>query len=110
MGREIEEYVAEIVTGVPDVHFDERRVVDRDPGVVVTEWTTRGTHSGPLAGLPPTGTAFELDGVDVMTVSEEGITSVRGYFDQETFAEQLGLTFPAIVGQFPRLAIGAIKG
>lgn len=109
VGREIADYVAEIVSGVPDVHVDERRVVDSEPGVVVSEWTMRGTHSGTLDGLPPTGNAFELDGVDVMTVSAEGITAVRGYFDQETFAEQLGLTFPEIVGQLPRLAVEAIR-
>ena len=71
--------------------------------------TMRGTHSGTLDGLPPTGDAFELDGVDVMTVSVEGITAVRGYFDQETFAEQWGLRFPKIVGHLPRLAVGAIR-
>lgn len=109
VGREIEEYVTEIVTGVPDVHIEERRVVECDPGVVVSEWTMRGTHSGTLNGLPATGNAFELDGIDVITVSDEGITSVRGYFDQEAFAQQLGLTFPAIVGQVPKLALGALR-
>jgi hypothetical protein len=31
------------------------------------------------------------------------------YFDQESFAEQLGLTFPAIIGQLPTLAVEAVK-
>jgi len=97
------------VTGVPDAPFEERRVGEIDPGVVVSEWTMRGTHSGALDGLPPTGREFELDGVDVITVSDDGIVSLRGYFDQESFAEQLGLTFPAILGQLPKLAVGALR-
>ena len=69
-----------------------------------------GTHSGFLDGLPPTGNRIALDGVSVVTISDDGITSIEGYFDQESFAEQLDLTFPAIIGQLPTLAVEAVKG
>lgn len=108
-GPEIGEYVAEVAAGFPDFRIEDRRVVTADEGTVVHEWTMHGTHSGTIDGLPPTGNTLALDGVDVVTVSEDGITSVRGYFDQKTFAEQLGLTFPAVVGQVPTLAAGAVK-
>jgi predicted ester cyclase len=80
-----------------------------DELVLVAEWTMRGTHSGPFDGLPPTGNEIELDGVDVVTVSDDGITSITGYFDQRAFVEQLGLTFPTVVGQLPTLAVGAVR-
>jgi predicted ester cyclase len=80
-----------------------------EEGVLVEEWTMHGTHSGFLDSLPPTGNRIALDGVSVVTISDDGITSIEGYFDQESFAEQLGLTFPAIIGQLPTLAVEAVK-
>jgi steroid delta-isomerase-like uncharacterized protein len=109
---EIADFVTDTVTGFPDVRFEERRVVTAEEGaelVLVAEWTMRGTHTGPFEGVPPTGNEIELDGVDVVTVSDDGITSITGYFDQRAFVEQLGLTFPAVVGQLPALAVGAVE-
>jgi len=99
-------------TGFPDVRFEEDPVATVDEGaqlVLVTEWTIRGAHEGPFEGLPPTGNGIELDGLEVITVSDDGITSITGYFDGTELADQLGLTFPAIVGQLPTLAVGAVE-
>lgn len=78
-GDEIGESVEETIQGFPDVHFEEDRVmqteIEGEFGLVV-EWTMHGTHDGPLEGLPPTGNAITLDGVDIVTVSEDGITSI----------------------------------
>jgi len=109
---EIADFVTDTVMGFPDVRFEERRVFTAQEGdelVLVAEWTMRGTHAGPFEGLPPTGNELELDGVDVVTVSDDGITSITGYLDQNEVADQLGLTFPAVVGQLPMLAVGAVK-
>lgn len=109
---EVDEFVAETVAAFPDVRFEERRVVTAASGeklVLVAEWTMSGTHAGPFQGLPPTGEAVELDGVDVVTVTDEGIASVTGYFDGTEVTEQLGLTFPAVIGQVPTLAVGAVR-
>ena len=109
-GREIGEWVAETVNGFPDVRFEEQELMSTDlEGVFVLEWTLHGTHNGTFNGLPPTGNAVALEGVDVFSISEEGIESIEIYFDQSSMAEQLGLTFPAIVGQLPKLATGAIR-
>jgi steroid delta-isomerase-like uncharacterized protein len=111
-GREISEYVAGAIQGFPDLHFEEHRTITSEEGdklVIASEWTMHGTHTGTLQGLPPTGNTLALEGVDIATVTAEGITSVTGYFDQKAFAEQLGLTFPRIIGQLPTLAIGAVK-
>ncbi len=109
-GTEIGKWVVETVRGFPDVHFGDHDLLSTDvEGVFVLEWTLHGTHTGPFNGLPPTGNTVELEGVDVFTVSEDGIEFLRVYFDQSSMAEQLGLTFPAIVGQLPTLARGAIR-
>lgn len=108
-GEEIGEWVEETVAGFPDVRFEDHRVLRTDEGVLVVEWTMRGTHTGVFQGLPPTGREIALDGADVITVSEDGFESMRLYFDQSSMVEQLGLTFPAVIGQLPKLAIGAAR-
>lgn len=109
-GEEIEEWVKETTEGFPDVRFEvERRVADHDEGLLFVEWTMYGAHDGPFGPLPPTGQSVELNGVDVISFSDNGITSINGFFDMADFKEQLGLTFPAVIGQLPGLAIGAIK-
>lgn len=51
----------------------------------------------------------EFDGVGVYTISEDGIEPVKICFDQSSKADHLGLTFPANIGQLPKLAIGALR-
>lgn len=107
-GEEIGEWVEETVAGFPDVSFTEDRRVEGD-GVLFVEWTMRGTHDGQFGPLPPTRRSVEVSGVDVVTGGEEGITSITGYLDMSEFRAQLGLTFPEVVGQLPKLAAGAVK-
>lgn len=109
-GDEIADWVAETTAGFPDVQFDvERRVADHDERVLFVEWTMHGTHDGQFGPLPPTGRSVTVNGVDVITFSEDGITAIDGFFDMADFRNQLGLTFPAVLGQLPRLAVGAVK-
>jgi steroid delta-isomerase-like uncharacterized protein len=44
---------------------------------VATWWTFRGTHRGAFAGVPATGKMVEYGGVDLYTVANGKITSVR---------------------------------
>lgn len=108
-GEEIGEWVEETAKAFPDYHFEEGRRVSNEEGILFAEWTMHGTHDGPLDDLPPTHETIELNAVDVVTLSEEGITSITGYFDMSDVNEQLGLTFPAVIGQLPKLAAGAIR-
>ena len=110
VGKEIEEWVEGLVDGFPDVTFEEHRVLSTDEdGVFVVEWTLLGTHTESFQGLPPTDNAVAVDGVDVATISEAGIESLTVYFDQHALMEQLGLTFPTILTQIPKLAVGAAR-
>ena len=60
-------------------------------------------------GLPPTGNTIALDGTSVVEIGPDGIREIRGYYDQKELAEQLGLTFPAVVGQLPTMVVGAAR-
>lgn len=109
-GEEIGEWVEESVNAFPDLHFELQRRISNEEGVLFAEWTMRGTHEGPLNGLPPTHRTIEVGAVEVVELSENGITSLTGYFDMSEINEQLGLTFPAIIGQLPKLAWEKIRG
>lgn len=109
IGEEIGGWVEEIVEAFPDAQFSVDRTTVDEEGVLFAEWTMNGTHDGPLGALPPTHRTVEVDAVDVVMSSEDGITSVTGYFDMAEFKEQLGLAFPTIIGQFPTLLVGALE-
>lgn len=90
-GADLAGYVAGLATAFPDLHFAVEDLVVAGARVVL-QWRMRGTNTGPLPGAPgPTNGSCDLPGVDIITVTDAGITGVVGYFDQKTFAEQLGL-------------------
>lgn len=109
-GEEIAEFVRLSAGRFPDFRFEQRRVLDvPDENARVEEWTMHGTHTGMREGLPPTGNSIALDGASVVELGPDGIRSIRGYYDQQELADQLGLTFPTVLGQLPTMVVGAVK-
>ena len=107
---DLEPFVRETFRGFPDVHFETRARYETDrEGTLVVEWTMHATHTGTFEGLPPTDEHVELDGMERFVVGSEGVTEVRGYFDNREFLAELGLTFPEVVGKVPKLAVGAVR-
>lgn len=102
-GAEHRAYLAEVIEAFPDVEQEVDRVLaSGDPTVI--ESTFYGTHEGELDGIPPTGNDVAVSLVSIVSVSADGITSWRDYWDQQAFREQLGLTVPAVIGHLPRFA------
>ncbi|MFB6210264.1 MAG: ester cyclase [Halobacteriales archaeon] len=99
-GDDHREYLADVIEAFPDISQDVDRVLIAQEATVL-ESTFSGTHKGPLEGIPPTGETATVPLVSIITVSENGITSWRDYWDQQTFRDQLGLTFPAIFHHLP---------
>lgn len=89
-GSAIGAFAAGLFAAFPDLSFEITSNAETGPGVVL-EWTMRGTNSGSLRGLPPTGAQIAQPGIDVIRVQGDKIVSVRGYFDRQTMLEQLGL-------------------
>jgi hypothetical protein len=58
---------------------------------VLVEAVLRGTHLGPLRGLPPTGRSFEMPFLAVFIFDEDKLICERVYFDRATVLEQLGV-------------------
>jgi steroid delta-isomerase-like uncharacterized protein len=85
---EIREVVAAYRTAFPDVHFTiEDQIAEGD--TVVTRYTARGTHLGEFLGVPPTGRACELTGVNISRYSGLQIVEVWETWDVWGLMRQL---------------------
>lgn len=89
-GAAIADFAAGLFAAFPDLSFAINSIAESASGVIL-EWTMRGTNTGSLRGLPPTGACITQPGIDVIRVSGDKVASVRGYFDRQTMLEQLGL-------------------
>ena len=82
--------------GFPDMAFESigAPIIDLGRGRVAHEWRMTGTHTGEgfPPGVPPTGKAFDVSGMDVFEVDAAGrAISVHAYWDVATLLGQLGL-------------------
>jgi steroid delta-isomerase-like uncharacterized protein len=93
--EEIGHAIRGIFTVFPDLTFETRRQYIRD-GLVVQEWTARGTHLGKMtrAGLEvePTGKRVDYRGMDVIPIEDGRVARKDVYSDGVTLLRQLGLT------------------
>ena len=90
-GQALQAWMRQLWAAFPDLSFELARVHAVGDGIVHGEWTMHGTNSGSFHGLPPTGRAVRLPGLDVIEAGPDGITSIRGYFDSAQLPRQLGL-------------------
>lgn len=73
----------------PDITMTvEDQVAEGD--TVVTIWTGRGTHKGPLQDLEATGESITLNGVSIDRFEGEKVIEHREVFDQLGMLQQLG--------------------
>jgi steroid delta-isomerase-like uncharacterized protein len=59
---------------------------------VVTRWTMRGTHTGELMGIPPTGKQVTVGGMQVERIAEGKIVEHWRTSDDLGLLQQLGVT------------------
>jgi steroid delta-isomerase-like uncharacterized protein len=85
--------VAELyTTAFPDLSFEVRATHTPSDDVSVVELVARGTHTGPLDGIPPTGRRAEVVGCNVVEIRDGKIHRERDYYDTGALMQQLGLT------------------
>jgi steroid delta-isomerase-like uncharacterized protein len=96
-GAAIGAYAASLWSAFPDLQFEIERCQALDDTHIMAQWRMRGTNTAPFNGLPPTGRAVELPGVDVIELARDvagepgPIQGVLGYFDSAVVPRQLGL-------------------
>jgi steroid delta-isomerase-like uncharacterized protein len=92
-----------LFSAFPDVSFEIASVGEAAPDLVAAQWVMRGTNTGSMYGLPPTGRQVTLHGADFIRVTGNAIRSVDGYFDAGDVPKQLGLQVvvqPSSIGPF----------
>jgi predicted ester cyclase len=81
-------------TAAPDCTI-EINDLHASPGLVVAEFTARGTHTGPLrtprGEIPPSGNSVELHLCDLIRISNGTTSGSRVYFDMGGLMRQLGV-------------------
>ena len=88
--EEVRSYFEQTRRAFPDQRNELLALHHADDAVLV-EAVVRGTHTGPLRSLPPTGRAFELPILAVFMFEGDGLVCERVYFDSATMLEQLGV-------------------
>ena len=77
-------------TAFPDGRIDLRQIHTAGDTAIV-EFTGRGTHSGDLMGIAPTGRHISIPVITVLTVRGGRIVSEREYMDMAHIVRQLGV-------------------
>jgi len=91
---EVREYFEATRTAFPDQRNELIALHHTDAGVI-TEFDLKGTHQGPLRGIPATGKEFTCRTVAFFLFEEDRLVCERVYFDAATILSQLGLVQPA---------------
>jgi steroid delta-isomerase-like uncharacterized protein len=102
-GAAIGAYAQGLWDAFPDLTFDVVSLGDDSHGLVSAEWLMKGTNTGSLKGLPPTGRSIAVAGADFARIDGEKIISLRGYFDAGAVPRALGLDVivqPSSIGPF----------
>lgn len=84
-------YLQGLWAAFPDLDFTLGEVLRAGDERVLGAWRMHGHHHGPFNGLPPTGRAVDLPGVDLIVTGDGGVRSVTGFFDSALVPRQLGL-------------------
>ena len=90
-------FVTTYQTGFPDgrITIDDQ-IAEGD--VVATRWTGRGTHTGELMGVPPTGREVTVAGITYSRIAEGNAREAWIIWDTLAMMQQLGAvpeTLPA---------------
>jgi steroid delta-isomerase-like uncharacterized protein len=90
-GAAIGAYAESLWAAFPDLSFETVSAMENGDGLLAAEWLMRGTNTGPMNGLPPTGKSIAQNGADFVRVKDGKICSVQGYFDPGVVPRLLGL-------------------
>jgi steroid delta-isomerase-like uncharacterized protein len=90
----VQNYFDDSRTAFPDQRNELIALHHADDGVIV-EFDLKGTHQGPLRGIPATGKAFTCRTAAFFLFEEDRLVCERVYFDAATIMAQLGLIQPA---------------
>jgi steroid delta-isomerase-like uncharacterized protein len=87
---DFKEMLKGLLSAFPDLHFTiEDQVIAGDK--FTTRWTAKGTHTGFLGEIPPTGKAIKISGLILDRVIDDKVIERWELWDQMGMIQQLGL-------------------
>jgi hydroxyacylglutathione hydrolase len=91
----VREFIGGLIGAVPDLEMRVISTTTEDERCGV-QWRLTGTFAGPgsFGGIAPTGAPIELEGFDLITVSDGLIQANDAFTDSMTFARQIGMMPP----------------
>jgi predicted ester cyclase len=89
-GVTVAQSISAFLAGFPDVHFTIEDQIEEGE-LVVTRWTARGTHTGNLFGIPPTGKSMTMPGISIYRIANSKLVEAWVQYDQLGMMQQLGL-------------------
>jgi steroid delta-isomerase-like uncharacterized protein len=81
---------ADLRTAYPDLNFTHEDTLAEGDRVMI-RWIMRGTHNGPLMGIPATGKPVTVAGIDVFRIADGQIVELWQNFDQLGMLQQIGV-------------------
>jgi glyoxylase-like metal-dependent hydrolase (beta-lactamase superfamily II)/predicted ester cyclase len=88
----VREFIGGLIAAVPDMRFEVVSTTTEGERCGV-QWRLIGTFAGPagFAGVTPTGSRIELEGLDLLTIRDGLIESNDAFSDSMEFARQIGM-------------------
>jgi hydroxyacylglutathione hydrolase len=85
-------FLGELIDAVPDLRMEVVSTTSEGERCGV-HWRLRGTFAGPgsFGGVAPTGSTIDIEGFDLVTVSDGLIQHNDAFTDSMTFARQVGM-------------------
>ena len=93
-GDGITEYASLYTQSFPDYQY-EWAVLAASGDAVAVEWLFKGTMTGELAGIAPSGGSCSVRGAHLIRLSGDKIASVEAFWDNLELYRQLGIKLDA---------------
>lgn len=106
--EELKKYFHKIQAAFPDYEVQTIAEITA-AGMAMHEVKITGTHQSEFKGLPATGREVEVHAMGKYIIEEGEIVEIHHFYDTAELQAELGLTFPEVLGQLPKLLWGKIR-
>jgi predicted ester cyclase len=90
--------------GFPDLHLEIDELIGEGDVTAVSWHSTQQTHTGSYRGLPPTGRAVRISGIDMMRFRDGRVSMFSMHLDELGAVRQMGVVPPEGVSSGKRAA------
>lgn len=89
----LKEMVAGMHAGFPDLKMTVKDIT-YDNGLIWAHINMSGTNTGPMMGMPATGKKMDINGVDIIKITNGKASDHWGYYQERVMMQQMGMMPP----------------